>query len=179
MLLLAEQIRDLQDKLDKIANKAIDKPITNNTTNNTLNFTSCIDFNDTDKIKNVIQNSLNINHIVDGQKGIANFVKDTLLTDDSGQLLYICTDPSRYIFKYKDSTGEVRKDIEAKKLTNYILEGGIRIKSATIGNEWYKDDIGDIDMNKFSIIMEQQENIMKLQDDNNNFKKELVSITTV
>jgi len=99
-----EQVKDLQDKLDKIANKAIDKP-TNSTTHNTLNFKSSIDFNDIDKIKNVIQNSLNINHIVDGQKGIANFVKDTLLTDDTGQLLYICTDPSRYVFKYKDSTG--------------------------------------------------------------------------
>jgi FtsZ-binding cell division protein ZapB len=172
-----EQVKDLQDKLDRIANKAIDRPTTM-TNNTTLNIASFMDFNDIDKIKNTIENRLNINHVVDGQKGLANFVKDNLLTDDTGKLLYICTDPSRNIFKYKDSTGEVKKDVEAKKLTNYILEGGIRTKSAVIGNEWCKDDKGDINMGRFNVMMEQQQSIMKLSDDNNNFKKELAAITT-
>ena len=173
-----EQVKDLQDKLDRIANKAIDRPTINTTNNTTLNIASFMDFNDIDKIKNTIENRLNINHVVDGQKGLANFVKDNLLTDDTGKLLYICTDPSRNIFKYKDSTGEVKKDVEAKKLTNYILEGGIRTKSAVIGNEWCKDDKGDINMGRFNVMMEQQQSIMKLSDDNNNFKKELAAITT-
>lgn len=172
-----EQVKELQDKLDKIANKAIDRPTTM-TNNTTLNIASFIDFNDIDKIKNTIENRLNINHVVDGQKGLANFVKDNLLTDDTGKLLYICTDPSRNIFKYKDSTGEVKKDVEAKKLTNYILEGGIRTKSAVLGNEWCKDDKGDINIDRFNVMLEQQQSIMKLSDDNNNFKKELASITT-
>ena len=172
-----EQVKDLQDKLDRIANKAIDRPTTM-TNNTTLNIASFMDFNDIDKIKNTIENRLSINHVVDGQKGLANFVKDNLLTDDTGKLLYICTDPSRNIFKYKDSTGEVKKDVEAKKLTNYILEGGIRTKSAVIGNEWCKDDKGDINMGRFNVMMEQQQSIMKLSDDNDNFKKELAAITT-
>ena len=120
----------------------------------------------------------NINYAINGQKGIARFIKDKFLKDDNGNLLYICTDPSRQIFKYKDSTGEVKKDVEAKKLTNYILEGGIRTKSAVIGNEWCKDDKGDINMGRFNVMMEQQQSIMKLSDDNNNFKKELAAITT-
>ena len=32
--------------------------------------------------------------------------------------MYVCTDPSRQIFKYKDISGELKKDVEAKKLTN-------------------------------------------------------------
>ena len=172
-----EQVKDLQDKLDRIANKSIDRPTTM-TNNTTLNIASFMDFNDIDKIKNTIENRLNINHVVDGQKGLANFVKDNLLTDDTGKLLYICTDPSRQIFKYKDSTGEVKKDVEAKKLTNYILEGGIRCKSSNIGNEWCKDDKGDINMNRFDIMLEQQQSIMKLSDDNNSFKKELAALTS-
>ena len=171
------QIKELQDKLERIANKAIEKPTTTNNLN-TLNIASIIDFNNVDKVKDLIENKLNINHVVDGQKGLANFVKDNLLTDDTGKLLYICTDPSRHIFKYKDSTGEVKKDVEAKKLTNYILEGGIRTKSSDIGNDWCKDDKGDINMNRFNIMLEQQQSIMKLSDDNNNFKKELASITS-
>ena len=171
------QIKELQDKLERIANKAIEKPTTTNNLN-TLNIASIIDFNNVDKVKDLIENKLNINHVVDGQKGLANFVKDNLLTDDAGKLLYVCTDPSRHIFKYKDSTGEVKKDVEAKKLTNYILEGGIRCKSSNIGNDWCKDDKGDINMNRFNIMLEQQQSIMKLSDDNNSFKKELASITS-
>ena len=171
------QIKELQDKLERIANKAIEKPTTTNNLN-TLNIASIIDFNNVDKVKDLIENKLNINHVVDGQKGLANFVKDNLLTDDTGKLLYVCTDPSRHIFKYKDSSGEVKKDVEAKKLTNYILEGGLRTKSSNIGNDWCKDDKGDINMNRFNIMLEQQQSIMKLSDDNNNFKKELASITS-
>ena len=175
-----EQIKYLQQTIEKMSLKAIEKPTTTNTTNNnnTLNITSFMDFNNIDKLKNVIEDKLNINYVVDGQKGLANFVKDTLLTDDNGKLLYICTDPSRNIFKYKDSTGEVKKDVEAKKLTNYILEGGIRKKSAFIGNEWCKDDRGKIDKNRFDIMMEHQQSIMKLTDDNTSFKKELVALTS-
>jgi hypothetical protein len=144
-----------------------------------LNITSYIDFNDINKIKDTIESKLNINHVVNGQKGLAKFVKDNLLTDENGKLTYLCSDPSRHIFRYKDETGEIKKDVEAKKLTNYIIEGGIRIKSADIGNEWCKDDDGDIDMTKFSIILEKQESIMKLRDDNNTFKRELASMTTI
>jgi exonuclease VII large subunit len=177
-----DQIKELQERLERIANKAIERPThttTNNTTNNLLNITSCIDFNDIDKIKDTIENKLNINHVVDGQKGLARFVKDNLLTDQNGKLSYLCSDPSRHVFRYKDETGEIKKDVEAKKLTSYILEGGIRSKSADIGNEWCKDDDGDIDMTRFSIMMEQQESIMKLRDDNNSFKRELASITSL
>ena len=174
-----EDYKYLQDKLERLANKAIERPtIVSNTTNNHLNIASFMDFNDIDKAKNIIENNLNINHVVDGQKGLARFVKDTFLTDDNGKLNYLCTDPSRHIFKYKDSEGEIKKDVEAKKLTDYILKGGIRTQSVVIGNEWCKDDDGDINIDKFGIMMEQQESIMKLSDDNSSFKKELASITT-
>ena len=171
-----EQIKDLQQTIERMVLKAIERPTTTN--NNTLNITSFMDFDNIDKIKNAIEDKLDINYVVDGQKRLAHFVKDNLLMDDSGKLRYICTDPSRQIFKYKDSTGEVKKDVEAKKLTNYILEGGIRTKSAVLGNDWCKDDKGDINLDRFNVMMDQQQSIMKLSDDNNSFKKELVSLTS-
>ena len=172
-----EQIKELQKTIERMGLKAIERPTTTNN-NNTLNITSFMDFDNMDKIKNAIEDKLDINYVVDGQKGLAHFVKDNLLTDDTGKLLYICTDPSRQIFKYKDSSGEVKKDVEARKLTNYILEGGIRTKSAVLGNDWCKDDKGDINIDRFNVMMEQQQSIMKLSDDNNGFKKELVSLTS-
>jgi hypothetical protein len=154
------------------------KNTTNNTTNNTLNIKSCIDFNNVNKIKDVIDNDFNIKYAIEGQKGLARFVTEKLLTDDNGNLIYVCTDPSRQIFKYKDVAGEIKKDVEAKKLTNYIVDGGIKNKVVDIAGNWYKDDNGNIDIDKFNIMVEQQQNILKLKDDNNSFKKELATITT-
>ena len=156
--------------------RAIDKPTTTN--NTTLNITTSIDFNDTDKIKDIINDDFNIDYAVNGQKGLARFVTDKFLTDKNGNLLYICTDPSRQIFKYKDSTGEIKKDVEAKKLTNYIVDGGIKQKTVDVANEWYTDDDGNLDINKFNIMLDQQQSIFKIKDDNNSFKKELASLTT-
>ena len=169
------QIKVFQEIIEKMGLRAIDKPTTTN--NTTLNITTSLDFNDTDKIKNIINDDFNINYAVNGQKGLARFVTDKFLTDKDGNLLYICTDPSRQIFKYKDSTGEIKKDVEAKKLTNYIVDGGIKQKTVEVANEWYTDDKGKMDINKFNIMLDQQQSIFKMKDDNNSFKKELATLT--
>jgi len=169
-----KQIKDLLDKLENLANKP-----TSIVTNNSLNIASSMNFNDIDQIKDIIENYLTINHIIDGQKGLANFVKETMLLDNNGKLKYICTDPSRNIFKYKDADGEIKKDIEAKKLTDCILKGGIRARSAIIGNEWLEnEENSNRYLDRLEIMMEFQENIHKLGDNNTNFKKELVAITS-
>jgi hypothetical protein len=177
-----DQIKDLQDKLENLASKAIDKPtsiVSNTTTNNSLNIATSMNFNDIEQIKDIIENYLTINHVVDGQKGLANFVKETMLVDDNGKLKYICTDSSRNIFKYKDTDGEIKKDVEAKKLTDCILKGGIRARSAIIGNEWLQNEENNKKyIDKLEIMMEFQENIHKLGDNNTNFKKELATLTS-
>jgi hypothetical protein len=172
------QIKDFKDTIERLASQAINKPTTtNNTTNNTLNIMSSLDFNNIDRIKDLIDDNYNINYAIDGQKGLARFVVDNLLKDENGELIYVCTDPSRQIFKYKDNSGEIKKDVEAKKLTNYIVDGGIKKKTIDVSNEWYTDDKGGVDTDKFNLMIERQQNILKLQDDNNNFKKELATIT--
>jgi hypothetical protein len=174
-----EQIKELQKTIERMGTKAIEKTtITNNNINNNLSISSSIDFNNINKIKDIINDNFNIDYAVNGQKGLAKFVVDNFLTDENGNLNYICTDPSRQIFKYKDSTtGEIKKDVEAKKLTNYIVDGGIKKKTVDVANDWYTDDSGKIDMNKFNIMLDQQQSILKMKDDNNSFKKELVTIT--
>ena len=177
-----EQNKDLLDKLEKLATKAIDRPtsvVSNTTTNNSLNISTSMDFNNIDNIKNIIENYLTINHIVDGQKGIANFVRETMLLDHNGKLKYICTDSSRNIFKYKDTNGEIKKDVEAKKLTGSIIQGGLRAKTAILGNEWLQNEENSNDyLHKLEIMLEFQENIHKLGDNNTHFRKELAAITT-
>jgi beta-xylosidase len=177
-----EQNKVLLNKLENLASKAIDKPtsiVSNTTTNNNLNIATSMDFDNIEHIKNLIDNYLTINHIVDGQKGIANFVKETMLIDDNGIPKYVCTDPSRNIFKYKDTNGEIKKDVEAKKLTGSVIKGGIRAKTALLGNEWVeREENSNNYLNKLEIMMEFQENIHKLGDNNTSFRKELALITS-
>jgi glycerophosphoryl diester phosphodiesterase len=177
-----EQNKVLLNKLENLASKAIDKPtsiVSNTTTNNNLNIATSMDFDNIEHIKNLIDNYLTINHIVDGQKGIANFVRETMLIDDNGIPKYICTDPSRNIFKYKDTNGEIKKDVEAKKLTGSLVKGGIRKQTAIIGNDWLESEENSNDyLNKLELMMEFQQNIHKLADNNIDFRKELVLITS-
>jgi hypothetical protein len=177
-----DQIKDLQDKLENLANKAIDRPtsvVSNTTTNNNLNIATSMDFGNIDHIKNLIDNSLTINHVVDGQKGIANFVRETMLLDDNGISKYVCTDPSRYIFKYKDTNGEIKKDVEAKKLTSSLIKGGLRKQTAIIGNDWLESQENSNDyLHKLELMMEFQQNIHKIEDNNTDFRKELASLTS-
>ena len=157
--------------------KEIAKQPNINTINN-LNITSVIDFNNLDKIKDIIQENFNIQYIIDGQKGLARFVTDKLLKDENGKLNYLCTDPSRQVFKFKDKLGEIKKDVEAKKLTNYIIDGGIKKKTTDIATDWYTEDNGNVDHNRFGIMLNSQQSMFNLDSDNNSFKKELASITT-
>jgi hypothetical protein len=151
--------------------------ITNN--NKILNISSCIDFTDINKIRDIIDNNFNIEYILDGQKGFAKFALDNLLRDDDGNLKYMCTDPSRNIFKYKDNLGDIQKDVEAKKLTNYLVDGGIKKKALDLTASWFTDDNGDIDLEKFKLALEKQESLMRIKEDNNIFKKELIALTTI
>jgi hypothetical protein len=175
-----DQIKDLQEKLDKIANKAVDRPTTivSNKTTNNLNITSSLDLNNLEKIKNTIENKLNVNHVVDGQKGLAKFMVETILKDDDGNLLYVCTDKSRNMFKFKNSDGEINKDPEAKKLISFMVDAGIKIKSVEIAREWYEED-GNIDLMKYGIMVSPQERIMNIEDDSSSFKRELASMTSL
>ena len=177
-----DQIKDLQDKLENLASKAIERPtsvVSNTTTNNNLNIATSMDFDNIDHIKNLIDNSLTINHVVDGQKGLANFVRETMLLDDNGISKYVCTDPSRYIFKYKDTNGEIKKDVEAKKLTSSLIKGGLRKQTAIIGNDWLESQENSNDyLHKLELMMEFQQNIHKIGDNNTDFRKELAAITS-
>ena len=175
-----EQIKDLQDKLDRIANKAIDRPttnVTNTTTNNNLNIMTSMDFDNMETLKDAIDTKLNANHIVDGQRGLAQFLVDAILKDSEGNLKYKCTDSSRGIFKFLNSEGEINKDVDARKLISYIVSGGIKGKSIEIANRWYRDEDGVIDMMKYEIMNEPQQHILKIQDDSSCFRRELASMT--
>ncbi len=148
-----------------------------NTTNNskTLNISGHIDFKNIDKVKEIIDEKYDINHILSGQKGCAQFAAQYLLLDDNGKYVYLCTDPSRNTFKFKNEVGEIEKDIEAKKLTNYLVDGGLQEKAKYLSLNWCQNN-GVIDQDKFMLVSEKQLSIMNIKDNNNEFKRELSSL---
>ena len=166
-----------QEAIIDIAKQPKSTKNTNNT-NKILNINSAIDFDDIEKVKNIIEN-YNIDYIIDGQKGFAKFAVDNLLKDENGNLKYVCTDPSRQIFKYKNNEGLLKKDVEAKKLTNYLVDGGISQKATEISNQWIINEDGKVDKQKFETILQKNDEIMEFTNNNSIFKKELVAFTTI
>ena len=130
------KIKDLQDRIQELATKAIEKPTTNNT--NILNLTP---FNMEDsRIKDKIEEFYNLEYLRKGHRGVAEFTKDNLLMDDEGKLKYVCCDPSRSIFKYRDENGEVRKDVKANRLTKRITPDIVNKAHSIVTDEVSKLD---------------------------------------
>jgi hypothetical protein len=100
------------------------------------------------KDKNEIE-KLDKNYISDGQKGVEQFACDNLLKDENGNMNYICSDPSRHIFKFQNSEGNIEKDVKAIKLTNMLIEAGITHKTLSVAPSLWTEEDGNINSNKF------------------------------
>jgi hypothetical protein len=152
---------------------------TNTNNNKILSITSHLDFNNTEHVKKLIEEKYDTKYLFQGQKGVAQFAVDYILKDDTGQLKYVCTDPSRQIFKYKDSEGFIKKDVEAKKLTGFLVNSGIQEKTHTVAIDFWTEDDGEINGDKCSSLLEPAQSVKNIDTDNTVFKKELVNIISI
>jgi hypothetical protein len=136
-------------------------------------------FDNPEKVKQLVNDKLTQNHICDGQKGVAQFAYEILLRDEDGNINYFCTDPSRYIFKFQNADGETEKDIKAMKLTNMLIEAGLKYKAGIIAPTlWTKKD-GTVDADKFQIFSPSTNEIILMQMDNSVFRNELACLISV
>ena len=149
----------------------------NNINNKILNINS-LNLNK-ENIKDILYNKFEEIHLMNGQKSLANFTVDNFLKDDDGNLTYVCTDPSRQIFKYKDSLGDVKKDIKAKKLTNILLESGIKDINTKVAQKIWTNEDGSMDSEKFLNMEPKATEINNLGSDNSIFVNKLSAITTL
>ena len=174
------QIKHLQEQIVSITKTAVSKPTTtnnNNINNKTLNM-SVLNL-DSENVKNIINNNYNLDVISEGQKGVAKFATNFLLKDSDGNLNYVCTDPSRKIFKYKNNDGDLEKDINAQRLTNILTDNGIFNTTSQITKDHWTNDDGSIDDDKFSKLFSKTLEINSLKEDNTIFKNELIAQTTI
>ncbi len=174
---------ETENKIYKKSHETVDdlakQPKISHTNNKILSIQSHLDFSNTEYVKQLIDEKYDKKYLFQGQKGVAQFAVDYILKDDSGQLKYVCTDPSRQIFKYKDSEGFIKKDVEAKKLTGFLVNSGIQEKTHDVAIDFWTDENGDVDGEKCSVLLEPAQSIKNIKHDNTVFKKELVNITTL
>jgi hypothetical protein len=156
------------------------KTTTTNTNNNDnrIRINNNNFFDNPEKIKQMIDEKLTKDYISDGQKGVAQFACNNLLKDENGNMNYICSDPSRHIFKFHNSEGNVEKDVKANKLTNMLIEAGIANKALSMAPLLWTDEDGNINTNNFLIFSPYTTEIASMQVDNTVFRNELATLTS-
>jgi len=155
-----KQNKDLTDRIQSMAEKAIAKPSTvnQNTTNHIINNMMPI----TDAhLQEHVQN-LNPVHVQNGASGYAKYALEFPLKD-----MIVCTDFQRRSCKYKDENGNVVSDPEMTKITKRLFtaikernEELINEYSAELQAKWRAiNDSGNPDMDEEeSVIFSSQTN---------------------
>lgn len=173
------QVRDLQDRLERVHIKAIEKPTSITTTNNKFDL-KCFSLSQ-ENINNKISSKFNDDYMYNGMSGIARFVKDHIITLEDGSIIFACYDKSRQIFKYKDKDGNIINDPKALKLIAMIqpaLKEQSQILLDFFDNEYDSKD----DKNEIRKIQNQKDFALKIgveisnMHENQKFSNELSNI---
>jgi hypothetical protein len=167
----------LQDR--EIVHKLALQPKTSTSTSNNNKIKVNNFFDNPERIKQMVDEKLTKNYICDGQKGVAQFAYNNLLKDEEGNMNYICSDPSRHIFKFQNSEGNIEKDLKANKLTNMLIDAGITHKTFSVAPSLWTEDDGKIDSNKFQTYVPYTTEISTMQIDNSVFRNELATLTSL
>ena len=166
---LVNELKEYKQTIKELAMQP--KNISNTTNTNNINIIATFDMNEknfTEKIKEYY----NINHLMLGQKGVANFVAEHILKDKNGKILYSCTDSSRNIYKYKASNGEIVKDCQAHKLIKTMKPGLIE-KTPELQQELNRKNPEQYKENMINMV-----NIYNIEENNSEFNKQLTKLTS-
>jgi hypothetical protein len=118
--------------------------------------------------------------IAQGQVGIARLIVKNILTTENGELLYVCTDQDRHIFRYLNEEGKEVKDIRAGYLKEALHRSGIGRLAVERGEEmWTKED-GTVEMDDLMMYHPRVVEIGTLNNEDNDhrFRNELARLTT-
>ena len=127
---IEKELKECKDNFNMIASKPTIVNTTNNHNNTRINNLIIADLNESTIIDKV-ESNFTLEYLNDGIRGLAKFTKDHIVNPEDGKPKYICSDPSRAVFKYKDENGVVQKDVSATKLKNAIKDPIIK-KSKTL-----------------------------------------------
>jgi len=154
------QNKDLQDRMQSMAEKAIDKPSTlnQNTINQVINNLLPIT---TEHLNDQVQ-YLTIDHVKNGAVGYAKYALEHPLKDR-----LVCTDTSRKKGKYKDSDGNIVSDPEMSSITKKLFLA-IKDRNTELITEYandLKEKLEDFSSDNNEMTNEETIEITRMTDD--------------
>jgi hypothetical protein len=167
--------KSLSEKSQECIKEIAKEPKTKitSTTNNNLNLMTPLDMKEC-TFSQKIKDHFTEDYFMEGQRGVARFAVDKLLKDEDGKLKYVCTDPSRHIYKFKTKDGDVDRDVKAQKLTKVIWSDLVK-KSQDITNDGIRDKDDNVDI--FLLYTGKYMDIKDMDTDNEKFRSTLASLT--
>jgi hypothetical protein len=128
---LEKQVKDLQDRLDRCMEKGTSGGNSGKTINN--NNQIQINFFTQEHIDQKVREHFNLDHLIQGVKGVARFARDHIAKHENKQI-YECTDSARQVFYFISSEGDKIRDFKGTKLMK-VLQRPICDKSLKILKE--------------------------------------------
>jgi hypothetical protein len=182
-----KQLKDENDslKIEVIELKAINKVLqsskicveeiarqpkisTTNKTTNKVSILTPLDLS-AERLKELVEANFTNSHLLEGQKGVARFTVEHVIKDEDGKLQYICTDPARHTFRFREGETEI-KDIRGKRLST-ALAPPVMDKTGRLGMQAIRAN-----PDLFCVYSDSQQNIRDMRDDDAEFRGELASM---
>ena len=92
-----------QNCMEEVARQP--KIMSNKTVNNKVSFLTPLDLS-CERLKELVETNFNNSYLLEGQKGVARFTFEHVIKDEDGKLQYICTDPARHTFRFRNGGDE-------------------------------------------------------------------------
>lgn len=182
---LNKYISKLEEKINKLEtivletnkNTTTNNNTTNNNTTNITVMTSNVLNLSQEHIKKVLTENLDYNVVYAGQAGLAKFVVDNMLTDETGKIIYKCVDPSRQMFEFMNENGEIIRDMKAEKLIQSLISGDvIKIGLNEASKGWSTED-KNLNMERSTIFAPKVSEYADLNRNNTVFRSKVSSLT--
>jgi hypothetical protein len=178
---LEELLKEANQNIYNIAKQP--KTIQTNTNSNNdnriktqNNLSQVFDINDIKKINNVLEKHLTPDVLAKGQKGVAEMLKEHLLQNEKGELIYECTDVSRQKFEFINTYGFVEPDPKANKLLKSLSDANIfDVAHATGKKLWEKED--GVDYDAQHVHMPKVGEVLDINTDSSKLRSHLANIT--
>jgi hypothetical protein len=160
----------LQKSQDCVVEMAKQPKTMNKTvTNNKVSILTPLDLS-TERLRELVEANFTNSHLLEGQKGVARFTVEHVIKDKDGKLQYICTDPARHTFRFKEGETEI-KDLRGKRLS-VALAPPVMDKTSRLGMEAIREN-----PDLFCVYSDSQQSIRDMRDDDAEFRGELASMT--
>jgi hypothetical protein len=174
---LEEMLKNANNIIGDIAKQP--KNITNsNNRIRTQNIQNNFDINDVQKITNVLENHLTPEVMSQGQRGVAEMLKQHLLQTEQGEPLYECTDVSRQKFEFVNKDGILETDVKANKLINSLNKANIYNKAHSTGQKLWEKEDGSVDHLAQHVHMPKVTEVLEINQDSSKLRSHLASITS-